>query len=607
MKKSKLSIGLVTSFIAALGLSACSGAKVTKNSTEIVTIKGYDGSTISINTSDLYNEYRGTSDGISKYYSAILETLIRHDYKNIEESDLSVEKDYELIEKEAKDKVKAAKTTAKENSKTNDTKYSTEWKNILSNNGVEDEEHLLQKYIYDAEKEQLEDAYFGKNKASLLEEYIGVTSNGKKAESKVDSVFPYHIRHILLSVDGGDKDFYNDTITESEAKTIVDVLSKLVDSNYTFGQIAYQYSGDSGSATKYGDAGIMSTTTSFINEFKLGIYAYDALFSGRSSVVEGVKEGLGLTSDLNNSTSSGTVEEALNTIGNKDANLSLTEGKFLSKVPYGVFSQLEKLYKDTKNESSKLVNDGDEHYYPRNILWNRYLNLHNAFVITNEDITWSNNGTDSVSGTAVTSSRFNSDGYLCDENGNVIIGVRGSYGIHLMIMQRSVLDVTTTKGGTLEDYYTMSVPTDSDYPEVENTYVSYLSTEVKSTYETRAKEIKDAVKAFDSTYDYRLYEYLVNKYESVLSFNGNGTALDLGKLIEKYIETQRNSNKESRAKDLNSKWREYVELLQRQFEERTLLTSSNKDGRLVPTVCAIAFGANTDGLYNKGGLCYHEK
>ncbi len=605
MKKSKLSIGLVTSFIAALGLSACSGASVTKNSTEIVTIKGYDGSTISINTSDLYNEYRGTSDGISKYYSAILETLIRHDYKN---TDLKVEKSYDLIEKEAKDKVKAAKTTAKENSKTNDTSYSTEWKNILSNNGVEDEEHLLQKYIYDAEKEQLEDAYFEANKASLLEEYIGVTKDGKKANSLVDSVYPYHIRHILLSVDGGDTDFYNDTISESEAKTIVDVLSKLVDTNYTFGEIAYQYSGDSGSATKYGDAGIMSTTTSFINEFKLGIYAYDALFSGRESVVEGVKEGLGLTGELSNSASTGTVEVALNSVGNKDNNLTLTEGKFLSKVPYGVFLKLADLYKDTKNDESKLVNDGDEHYYPRNILWNRYLNLHNAFVITNQTIEAGDDGVDTIVDVIGGSERFNDDGYLCDENGNVIIGVRGSYGVHLMIMQRSVLDVTTENGGTLEDYFTMSVPSDSDYPEVKNTYVSYLNTEVKSTYETRAKEIKDAVKAFDSTYDYRLYEYLVSKYQSVLSFNGKGTALDLGELIDKYLETQRNSNKESRAKDLNSKWREYIELLQRQFEERTLLTSENKDGRLIPTVCAIKFGAaSTDGVYAKGGLCYHEK
>lgn len=604
MKKSKLSIGLVTSFIAALAMTACSGTRVTKKDGQLVELKGNDGETIVIDVNAIYDEYRLTSDGISKYYKAILETLIRHDYKT---TDLPIVKNYAQIESEAKNQVNGAKNTAKENSKTNGTSYEKEWKAILSNNGVEDEEELLQKYIYDAEKNELEDAYFEAKKASLLEEYIGVKADGSIASSKVDSVYPYHIKHILLSVEGGNTNYFNGTITESEAKNMIDVLSKLVDTNYTFGEIAKQYSGDSGSKNKYGDAGIMSTTTSFINEFKLGTYAYDLLLSGRTDVSADIKKGLGLSGTVINSGSSDySIEEKLNNLGNDDTNLA-NEANLLAKVPYGVFKLLAKddLYTKTKDNNNKNVNEGNEAYYPRNILWNRYLNLHNPFVITNEDITAANvNGTDNIGGQAVSSTRFNEQGYLTDGEGNVIIGVRGSYGIHLIVMQRSPLD-TTKDGSSLEDYFTMKVPGDEGFPEGPS-YVGYISTSIKSDYETRSNEIKDAVKAFDSTYDYRLYEYLIKDRE--ISFNDRGgQAANLGEMINRYIDSQRATNKESRAKDLNSKWREYIELLEVQYSNRTLQTTTNKDGRLIPTVCAISFGDNANGLYNEGGLCSYAK
>ena len=81
MKKSKLSITLVTSFIAAMALTACN--EVTKSDKAIVTFTPYDGSeAIEIITNDVYKQYRGTSSGISMFYDKILEVLTKKDDNN---------------------------------------------------------------------------------------------------------------------------------------------------------------------------------------------------------------------------------------------------------------------------------------------------------------------------------------------------------------------------------------------------------------------------------------------------------------------------------------------------------------------------------------------
>ena len=81
MKKSKLKLALVTSFIASMALSAC-GAKVTKNDKNLVDFKAYDGETdLSISIDEIYKDYMKSSSGISKYYDQVLEVLIRNAFQ----------------------------------------------------------------------------------------------------------------------------------------------------------------------------------------------------------------------------------------------------------------------------------------------------------------------------------------------------------------------------------------------------------------------------------------------------------------------------------------------------------------------------------------------
>ena len=162
MKKSKLSLSLVTTFIAALGMSAC--GKVSKNNDALVTFTGYNGQKISVITNDLYHDYAKTSSGISIFYNAMLEVLIRYEYEDnnsvlrqysaqTDDEDKQV-KSASTIKREAEEKLAGLKKEAKQNAKSNDTKYSTEWENILNQNGVENEKELLQKLIYDLEKDE---------------------------------------------------------------------------------------------------------------------------------------------------------------------------------------------------------------------------------------------------------------------------------------------------------------------------------------------------------------------------------------------------------------------------------------------------------------------
>ena len=79
MKKSKLSVGLVTSFIAAMALSSC-GQKVTKDSKNLIEFTGNNDQALSVSIDEIYKDYLESSSGISKYYDQVIEVLIRHMY-----------------------------------------------------------------------------------------------------------------------------------------------------------------------------------------------------------------------------------------------------------------------------------------------------------------------------------------------------------------------------------------------------------------------------------------------------------------------------------------------------------------------------------------------
>ena len=606
MKKSKLSITLVTSFIAAMALTACN--EVTASKEALVTFTPYGSKeAISLITDDVYQAYRGTSSGVTKFYEKILEVLIRYQFKenNFDKGELK----YSEIESWAKNQVQEQKDKAKANAKSNGTKYDDEWKSILDSHNVDDADGLKEHFIYDKEKEVITNWYADNtdNAEALKNEFLGIDANGQKVDSKVKAAMPYHIRHILVKVDeagNAQEKFYKGTISEAQAKLLADTVSTLASGKYTFSQVASMYSED-GSASSGGDVGIMTNAATsgslgMVNEFQLGLYAYDNIYD-TANVSDGaaaaIKEGLGITDDVKNALPANVVE-----------------------VPYEAFVKIGEAAKVTADKEGNKLANGSTAVYPRNILWNKYLNLHNVFVIKNAKVGASKFGAsdaadefDNLCGSGeydASLANFDPNGYLCDENGNTIIGVRSQYGIHFMIIEKSMYDYAD-----LATYYSTKLPGDEGYSA--DSYVGYIVSQSKEDYKKRADDVKSKITSFDSTYDYRLYQYL----NTQVTVKFSGAAEGLGEEIDAYIEKTQENNAFKQEDGLNKVWRTYTELLGAQEADRDrMFDTVNAQGdtqsnltRLVSEAVADDFMKLYEGLgdattyakFAEGGLYYY--
>ena len=603
MKKSKLSIGLVTSFIGALALSSCgSEAAVTKSKNSIVDFIGYNSETdrIEINVDELYRECSESKEGTTLYYNAILEALSRYEYPLISAQDSTL-KPYATLESEANDKLRAVQQTAKDNAKNNGTKYDEEWDKILDNNNVETTEDLRLKFLYELEKEALSEWYFRAHSestdvevvnnddpdnpttdtvhtAGLREQFLGVTDDWKDvAEDQktkdVDPVYPYHILHILVTLSADKSDYVRGTISQEEAENLWQTVRNLI--NGDFIELAAEANINKDNSNKeFGDVGYMSTATSFYNEFKLGIYAYDAILSKVNSQTEnnkGIYNAFGIGKDLNGQDAT-IVTQTLETgeerakvvekiqsemVTNVNLNLE-AETKLVPAVPFDVFRQIGELA-DKDKIGNKELESGDASL-PRNVLFNAFLNFHSPFVITNElldpttvsitdtsidnkiatttydfddasilKIEDAETGVVGIDATNFKSGKLGSEftkRVLCDKEENVVIGVRSESGIHFMVMKKSVFENTNKKvgkeGTSLLDYYTTKLnsdgqPVDNEGEPLANlgkeTYVNLKSSDDVSYYTNRANSIKSDIKStdtFDAAYDYRVYEALLD-------------------------------------------------------------------------------------------------
>ena len=606
MKKSKLSITLVTSFIAAMALTACN--EVTASKEALVTFTPYGSKeAISLITDDVYQAYRGTSSGVTKFYEKILEVLIRYQFKenNFDKGELK----YSEIESWAKNQVQEQKDKAKANAKSNGTKYDDEWKSILDSHNVDDADGLKEHFIYDKEKEVITNWYADNtdNAEALKNEFLGIDANGQKVDSKVKAAMPYHIRHILVKVDeagNAQEKFYKGTISEAQAKLLADTVSTLASGKYTFSQVASMYSED-GSASSGGDVGIMTNAATsgslgMVNEFQLGLYAYDNLYDATNAAdgaAAAIKEGLGITDDVKAALPANAVE-----------------------VPYEAFVKIGEAAKVTADKEGNKLANGSATVYPRNILWNKYLNLHNVFVIKNAKVGANKFGAtdaadefDNLCGSGeydASLKNFNADGYLCDEYGNVIVGVRSQYGIHFMIIEKSMYDYAD-----LATYYSTKLPGDEGYSA--DSYVGYIVSQSKEDYKKRADDVKSKITSFDSTYDYRLYQYL----NTQVTVKFSGAAEGLGEEIDAYIEKTQENNAFKQEDGLNKVWRTYTELLGAQEADRDrMFDTVNAQGdtqsnltRLVSEAVADDFMKLYEGLgdattyakFAEGGLYYY--
>ena len=622
MKKSKLSITLVTSFIAAMALSACNSVTASKKA--VVTFTPYGSKDqIGLITDDVYKEYNNSSAGISKLYEKVLELLIRYKFKKqgFDKGDLK----YSEIETWAKNQVKEQKDNAKASAKANGTSYDTEWDAILDSNNVENEKQLREKFIYEKEKEVITNWYADnpENAEALKDEFIGLDADGNlvnDGEDDVKSAFPYHIRHILVKVEEASEakeKFYKGTIDKAQATRLYNVVTELAKGVDNFATIAADYSED-GSASSGGDVGIMTNDASsgslgMVNEFQLGLYAYDNLYDdakNNDELAPVIKDQLGFNSVVGEKE----VDDGHGNMVKVDATAEDLLPNDVVEIPYEVFVKLGEYADVTADKYGNKLANGSTMVYPRNVLWNKYLNLHNVFVITKNKLGDPTFDSDPVNNPVanpneefshltggdyndpyISADRFNANGYLVDEKGNVIVGVRSQYGIHFMVIQRSMHELTKTskkKDGTdetvtLAEYYSTALKDDAGFKE--NSYVGYIDSQKTEDYKKRADDIKSKIKSFDATYDYRLYSWLSD--QTNIQFTYADEDLGLQEKIESYITNQKLSNRSNQEEGLQKVWKTYTRMIEAQQynrDEANWITVNPLDGTPSPKLTRLA-------------------
>lgn len=642
MKKSKRFLILAATAVGLLSLAGCN--EVTANGNILVSFKDSNGNLTNYTADELFEKYTTSSQQSTEdYYNAIYNVMVREWFGLDANASLKKECD-----NNAQIKVDGFKSTASKNADDNNTSYDTEWEKILATElsdiaeSKRSEEELLLKYQLSSYKTKLGDEFYNKFKTWKKE-------NASTDEEKENNLFwgengylqerlPYHVKHILVNVDAASGNYYNGTVSSTNVNSLYLVINELAKGT-NFGQIAEDMSNDTGSASIFGDLGVMDTSTSYVNEFKLGIYAYDTYFNTNSEVNKSL-------SNSNNPFSIPTdATEYIKSLG-------------IASIPYGAIVKMYD-YKDTTTDSNKkVVNDGDATYYPRNILFNKYFNNHNLGFITPDNISgsnptlenaddslnkhytdldsngkWTNGSTNtdysSLKGFRdITIKNYDDNGnytgsitkkILCDDSGNPILVVRAgtsSYqGIHFIVVQRSALEAdkqVTSNGETynvpLNEYYASENPLTSsntsnpDFPTTasgkqKQTYINTYSMGYNS-YNDRVTTFKNSVKSFDSNYEMRIYSWLENQLN--VSFNKiNG--VDVKARIDNYVEEKRNSTTNSLRTTNIETWDTFIEQLEVQQSQRKT--------KLIPETCALhfeeGFKNNTDQTVVEA--CYYEK
>jgi hypothetical protein len=623
MKKSKKILILAATAVGLLSLAGCN--EVTANGNVILSFKDANGTLTNYTADELFEEYTANSqDSTQNYYNAIYNVMVREWFTLSQNESLKKECD-----KTAQIKLDSQKSQASTNATSNGTSYDTEWEKILNSElsdvaeSKRSEAELLLKYQLSEYKTKLEDEYYNQFKTWKKDD-ASIT-----AEEKTNNLFwgdsgylkkklPYHVKHILINVDATSGAYYNGTISSTNVQNLYLAISELANGT-SFGQIAEDLSNDTGSAATFGDLGIMDTSTSYVNEFKLGVYAYDTYFNTNSEVTTS------LTSDDN----------PFN-IPTSDASYVKSLG--IASIPYGAITKMNELKDTTLDSTNKVVNDGDATYYPRNILFNKYFNNHNLGFITPDDLSGSNptledssdslnahytdlntngkwtNGSQNTDYSAMKGFRdvqiknYDDNGVytgivtkkiLCDDNGNPIIVVRAGtsnyQGVHFIVVQRSALEANksvTSNGETynvpLNEYYASENPLtnggakNTDFPTTstgtqKQTFVNSYSMSYDK-YNERVSTIKTTVKSFDSNYEMRIFNWL----EGQLSVTFNTiSGVNVGDRITNYINEKRNStDNDTRTTNIQT-WDNFIEQIEVQQSQRKT--------KLIPETCALHF------------------
>lgn len=524
-------------------------------------------------TNELFKSYGlDTSAGVKAYYDALKNVAIEVDIAKTTAMKTAVD-----------NKIKNYKDAAASSAKTNGTTEAEELDKKLTADGFQTIEELEDSYYLEQKKTKADSNF-----------YVDSQYNNVFVPEFIDSISPYHVRHILVKFDSdATSSIYQGTISKSDAEDIDNVVTRLAEGTQTFGMVALTKSEDTNSAALYGDVGIMSTKTSFVSEFKYGIYTYDAFFNPEVSTEDKAK----------------VISKTFSSDATNVADYTAEASSAVYGIPYSAVKELKYYADKTTSSDGTTVKDAQAYNYPRNVIFNNYFNNHGLSFIYLDQNTAAQSAyyTDTDYATANSSGRFktvtgisdklkayaddgstahltttktvNGSPILCDETGRPILVARagsgsgdsGYQGLHFIIVQKDPFtgyDTTKfeSKAAEMKAYYSVDTPasaTKVDTTVLGNTYVGFINTTNTQTYTDRASTLKTEVKKMDSNFDYREYEDWMTKATTGAGETKLTVTVDdkISTAVNSYITAQRGSTAESETRTYNTSWEAYLRQL----------------------------------------------
>lgn len=555
---------LLLSMVSIVALTGCDVSQLKDDKGNQIIVKL--GDSMNYTANELFEHYSDTSAGTSQYFNAVYDVLIR-----------AAQDKTTAIEQEVARRIDDFHQDAEDAASENNTSVRTELSKALEAKGVESIDELEQIYYLEEKKTTFENDYYDDNvEGDLLKDYINYYA-------------PYHMRHILVKTSSGDS-LYNSTITKDDAINLSEVVRRLASGTESFGTIAQTTAenGDSGSAAIYGDVGVMSTSTEFVSEFKYSVYQYDAFYNAAA------KDGV----DAYNARQK---DDARNTrrIGNGTDLIPVTTEEetylkeSLNRIPYEKFVDLKKCAAITSDNLNDVNKNGKEEYYPRNIIFNNYMNDHALGVITrgtNADVASSGRF---MHFDGLSASTNKSDDILVDEAGRPILvsragsgsGDGGYQGVHFMIIQKSPF---IGNEASLKSYWsTKTYSTNEDVSGIDS-YITFIDSS-RSEYIERANTLKGYIKGFDKHMNFVLFEKALAKAEE--KYGKVTFAEGIGEAIAAYMESSRANSAYSVKETYEKSWDSYLKLLTLQDEVAHLKVAESEIKTLYPNLQVSGKGA----------------
>ena len=270
MNKKTLSLSLMV-LLGATCLSSCADIKTKKEDGKDVLfsvggtnvyaedILGFD------DTTSVYT-FLKTDAGKKAVYNAVEKAVVQANYPVTDDIIQSVESS-EMADwdEKVKEYVDSYGVTARKAEQT-----------LLEEQGFETKDELYDSYVLARQKEKLWEEF----EDEVTQPLVTSEANDSLLEEYVANTAPMIVKHILVKTSDSNVRTKS-TITEDQADKLGTVLNRLKASatdttgRNTFVNIASEDSEDT-SSKNGGNLGIMDTYTSFVNEFKLGLYVAEA-------------------------------------------------------------------------------------------------------------------------------------------------------------------------------------------------------------------------------------------------------------------------------------------------------------------------------------------